>query len=72
MEMELMSIYAHKHILLLFVVSGFLFFSNLGIISNQLHNKSCNVRHACVIKTGIITMKPLILMALGGGRVLVG
>lgn len=70
-----MSVRAHKHILLVFVVSVlvFLFFSTLGFVSNQLHYKSCNVRHACVIITGIITtMKPFILMALRGFRALVG
>lgn len=80
MGMELMSVRAHKHILLAFVVSGcvfsfsfFFFPSTLGFVSNQLHNKSCNVRHACVIITGIITtMKPFILLALKGFRALVG
>lgn len=77
MRMELMSVLAHKHILLMFVVSVlgfcFFFFSILGFIPNQLHNKSGNVRHACVIITGIITtMNPVILMAWRGFGALVG
>lgn len=75
MGMEPMSVNAQKHILLVFVLSVLFlgFFSTLGFVSKQLHNKSCNVRHACVIITGIITtMKLFILMAWRGFRALVG
>lgn len=71
MGMELMSPHAQTHPAhLCRVWDGFLGGVGgftLGFISNQLHNKSCNVRHVCVIITGIITtMKPFILMAQRG------